>query len=162
IVPSGGRVSEPSLLIPLSCRPVSAGLLPSNAAATRPSTWAIPSRCRSRLPAASPLALRRWMLAIITAAMDTPSPSVTTTIDVFSDVVCPWCYLGKRRLSRALAQLTDRPLVVTWRAFRLDPSIPPEGIDRQAYIERKFGSAPRIEGTHQRLTELGRMEGIDY
>src|SRR5204862_1862022 len=57
-----------------------------------------------------------------------------TTIDVFSDVVCPWCYLGKRRLERALDGLSPRKAAITWRAFRLDPTIPPEGIDRDAYI----------------------------
>jgi predicted DsbA family dithiol-disulfide isomerase len=85
-----------------------------------------------------------------------------TTLDVFSDVVCPWCYLGKRRLERALAALPARTALVTWRAYRLDPTIPRQGIDRDAYISRKFGSLATIESAHQRLTEMGRSEGIDY
>jgi predicted DsbA family dithiol-disulfide isomerase len=83
------------------------------------------------------------------------------SIDVFSDVVCPWCYLGKRRLERALAGLS-RPAVVRWRPFRLDPTIPPGGIARDDYLQRKFGSVAAVEPAHRRLTALGRDEGIDY
>jgi predicted DsbA family dithiol-disulfide isomerase len=85
-----------------------------------------------------------------------------TNIDVFSDVVCPWCYLGKRRLERALYGWSPGKAAVTWRAFRLDPTIPREGIDRDAYVTRKFGSAAAIEPAHRQLTEMGRAEGIDY
>ena len=85
-----------------------------------------------------------------------------TTIDVISDVVCPWCYLGKRRLERALALLPDRRIRVRWRPFRLDPTIPPEGIARDTYLTRKFGSVAAVAAAHGRLTELGRAEGIDY
>ena len=66
------------------------------------------------------------------------------TIDVVSDVVCPWCYLGKRRLERALATIPDRAVTVRWRPFRLDPTIPPQGIDREAYLTRKFGSLEAV------------------
>lgn len=88
--------------------------------------------------------------------------AILTTIDVFSDVVCPWCYLGKRRLERAIGELRGRQVEVRWRPFRLDPTIPPEGVDRDAYIARKFGSATAIEPSHRRLTEMGAAEGIDY
>jgi predicted DsbA family dithiol-disulfide isomerase len=84
------------------------------------------------------------------------------SIDVFSDVVCPWCYLGKRRLAAALERLPARRAVVRWHPYRLDPTIPPEGIPRDTYLIRKFGSVAAIEPAHQRLRELGDAEGIDY
>jgi predicted DsbA family dithiol-disulfide isomerase len=93
------------------------------------------------------------------ARLDIP---VTTTVDVFSDVVCPWCYLGKRRLSRALAAMPQRLFAIHWLPFQLDPTIPAEGIDRDAYLIGKFGSTDAIEPAHQRLTEMGRAEGIEY
>ncbi len=83
-------------------------------------------------------------------------------IDVFSDVVCPWCYLGKRRLTATLRQLSGRPVEVTWRPFRLDPTIPDGGVPREEYISKKFGSLEALEPAHQRLVEMGRREGIDY
>ncbi len=84
------------------------------------------------------------------------------TIDVVSDVVCPWCYLGKRRLERALAAVPDIPVTVRWRPFRLDPTIPPEGIDREVYLTRKFGSLEAVAGSHGHLTAMGRAEGVAY
>ena len=84
------------------------------------------------------------------------------TIDVVSDVACPWCYLGKRRLERALDLVRDIPVTVRWLPYRLDPTIPPEGIDRKDYITAKFGSLEAIEPAHARLTAFGREEGIDY
>jgi len=84
------------------------------------------------------------------------------TLDVVSDVACPWCYLGKRRMERALTFVADVAVKVRWRPYRLDPTIPPEGIDRKDYIIRKFGSLEAIEPAHQRLTEYGQAEGIEY
>jgi len=84
------------------------------------------------------------------------------TIDVVSDVVCPWCYLGKRRLEQALTLTPDREITVRWRPFRLDPTIPAEGIDRETYLTRKFGSLEAVADSHRRLTEMGRAEGIAY
>ncbi len=84
------------------------------------------------------------------------------TIDVISDVVCPWCYLGKRRLARALDLMPELDIVVRWRPFRLDPTIPPAGIDRTEYITAKFGSAEAIEESHRHLTERGKEEGIAF
>ena len=89
-------------------------------------------------------------------------PLPTTTIDVFSDVVCPWCYLGKHRLARAIALVEDREVTVRWHPFRLDPTIPPEGIDRDAYLTRKFGSVAAVDAAHQRITEMGKALGITY
>lgn len=83
-------------------------------------------------------------------------------IDVVSDVVCPWCYLGKRRLDEALELTPELNVAVNWKPFRLDPTIPPEGISRQAYLERKFGSVEANQPMYDDLVGLGRMEDIDF
>lgn len=84
-------------------------------------------------------------------------------LDVVSDVVCPWCWVGKRRLERALALLgpTAR-ITVTWRPFQLNPSMPPEGMDRRRYIEAKFGSFERYQVMEARLAAAGAAEGIKF
>jgi predicted DsbA family dithiol-disulfide isomerase len=76
------------------------------------------------------------------------------TIDVVSDVVCPWCYLGEKRLAAALAQESE-PVVVRWRPYQLDPTIPEGGLDRKAYMERKFGNDGKLKAVHDRLAQLG-------
>jgi predicted DsbA family dithiol-disulfide isomerase len=86
----------------------------------------------------------------------------TLTIDVVSDVVCPWCYLGQKRLDTAIAAAPDVDIAVTWRPFQLDPTIPPEGMDRKAYMRAKFGDEARLRDAHARLEALGAAEGIDY
>jgi predicted DsbA family dithiol-disulfide isomerase len=86
----------------------------------------------------------------------------TLTIDVVSDVVCPWCYLGQKRLDNAMAAAPDVDIAVTWRPFQLDPTIPPEGMDRKAYMRAKFGDESRLRDAHARLEALGAAEGIDY
>jgi predicted DsbA family dithiol-disulfide isomerase len=88
--------------------------------------------------------------------------STPLTIDVVSDVICPWCFLGKRRLDKAIAELgSDVAPEVRWRPFLLDPSIPKEGIDRTLYLERKFGSE-RVAELHKPLRSAGAAEGINY
>jgi predicted DsbA family dithiol-disulfide isomerase len=84
------------------------------------------------------------------------------TIDVVSDVVCPWCFLGQKRLDQAIAAAPDVDIAVTWRPFQLDPTIPPEGMDRKAYMRAKFGDESRFSEAHARLEALGRDVGIDY
>jgi predicted DsbA family dithiol-disulfide isomerase len=86
----------------------------------------------------------------------------TLSIDVVSDVVCPWCYLGQRRLDEAIASAPDVEVSVTWRPFQLDPTIPAEGMDRKAYMRAKFGDESRLRDAHMRLEALGRDVGIDY
>ena len=86
----------------------------------------------------------------------------TLTIDVVSDVVCPWCYLGQKRLDHAIAAAPDIDVAVTWRPFQLDPTIPPQGMDRKAYMRAKFGDETRLIDAHARLEALGAAEGIDY
>jgi predicted DsbA family dithiol-disulfide isomerase len=84
------------------------------------------------------------------------------SIDVYSDVVCPWCYLGKRRLEAALRERPDNAVVVRWRPFELNPDMPPAGADRAEYMTRKFGDPGRLQEAHRRLMELGRAAGICY
>jgi predicted DsbA family dithiol-disulfide isomerase len=86
----------------------------------------------------------------------------TLTIDVVSDVVCPWCYLGQKRLDNAIAAVPDVEVSVTWRPFQLDPTIPPQGMDRKAYMRAKFGDEARLRDAHARLEALGKDVGIDY
>ena len=88
------------------------------------------------------------------------------TIDVISDVVCPWCFVGRRRLGAALALLAQRRPdivpVVSWHPFQLNPDLPREGIDRRAYLEAKFGSAERIELVRARISAIGDAVGIEF
>src|SRR5579863_4392169 len=81
-------------------------------------------------------------------------------IDVVSDVVCPWCFLGKRRLEAALKQ--EGEAQIRWRPFQLDPTIPPEGLERRAYMRAKFGDGPRLAEAHARLKALGAEAGIAF
>jgi predicted DsbA family dithiol-disulfide isomerase len=83
-------------------------------------------------------------------------------IDVISDTVCPWCYIGKRRLERALSLRPQMSFDVRWRPFQLDPATPAEGVDRKSYIERKFGSSEKIKPIHTALLKAGEDEGIPF
>ena len=81
-------------------------------------------------------------------------------IDVVSDVVCPWCYVGKRRLEAALRAAGE--VEVRWRPFQLDATIPAQGLDRQAYMRAKFGDGPRLAEAHARLKTLGEEVGVAF
>jgi predicted DsbA family dithiol-disulfide isomerase len=83
-------------------------------------------------------------------------------VDVVSDVVCPWCYLGKRRLEAAVKLVPEIPLQIRWRPFQLDPTIPPEGMPRADYVLRKFGSSNALDRAHVQLTNAGAELGIPY
>src|SRR6266540_4743154 len=88
------------------------------------------------------------------------------SIDIISDVVCPWCFIGKRRLESALelyrARRPDAPApAVTWHPFQLNPDMPAEGIDRDEYVKRKFG-ADRAGQVYGRITAVGREVGIPF
>ncbi len=83
------------------------------------------------------------------------------TVDVVSDVMCPWCYIGKRRLDRAQVLAPDVEPVVRWRPFLLDVTIPPEGMDRQEYLDKKFGREKAIE-MYTQIQETGEVEGIIF
>lgn len=86
----------------------------------------------------------------------------TIDIDIVSDVMCPWCYLGKKNLEAAAAELAGVELRVMWRPFQLDPTLPKEGKDRRKYLEDKFGSLDKIRPAHDRLVQLGAAVGIAY
>lgn len=83
------------------------------------------------------------------------------TLDVVSDVMCPWCYIGKRRIEKAIAR-TKLPVTLVWRPFQLDPTLPAEGKDRATYLAEKFGSAEAAEGMYSRVREAGAEEGIPF
>ena len=82
-------------------------------------------------------------------------------IDVVSDVICPWCFLGKRRLDRAIGLLDGIRVEVNWRPFFLDPTIPKEGMSRKTYMESKFG-AERLKTIHDPLIAAGKEDGVPY
>ncbi|MEZ5839528.1 MAG: DsbA family oxidoreductase [Hyphomicrobiales bacterium] len=84
------------------------------------------------------------------------------TVDIVSDVMCPWCYVGKRRFAKALSALPDLDVDVNWRPFQLDPTLPPEGIDRRDYLERKFRDPDRIAAMHDALAAAGAAERIPF
>jgi predicted DsbA family dithiol-disulfide isomerase len=83
------------------------------------------------------------------------------TIDIVSDVVCPWCYLGEKRLEEALKDEAG-PVAVRWRPYQLDPTIPEGGLDRAEYMEKKFGRTGRLESVHDNLTRLGAEVGVPF
>jgi predicted DsbA family dithiol-disulfide isomerase len=83
-------------------------------------------------------------------------------IDIVSDVVCPWCFIGKRRLEKALAIASDVPVEVHWRPYFLNDWIPVEGIGRDQYLTTKFGSPERYQGIAQRVRAAAAAEGLDY
>ncbi len=82
-------------------------------------------------------------------------------LDIFSDPVCPWCYVGKANLDRALAAHPDHPFQIQWHPFQLNPEMPPEGVEKRAYLEKKFGGKARVDAVHDRLREAARSAGVD-
>jgi predicted DsbA family dithiol-disulfide isomerase len=83
-------------------------------------------------------------------------------IDIVSDVVCPWCYIGKKRIEDALAQVTDVPVEVNWRPFFLNSWVPREGISRDEYLTAKFGSPEAYKGIAGRVVAAAGEEGLSY
>ena len=83
-------------------------------------------------------------------------------LDIVSDVVCPWCYIGKRRIENALALVTDVPVEVHWRPFFLNPWVPREGISRDEYLTAKFGSPEAYKGIAGRVVAAAGEEGLSY
>jgi predicted DsbA family dithiol-disulfide isomerase len=87
-------------------------------------------------------------------------------IDVILDVVCPWCFIGKRRLDAALVELAaldpDLMPVVSWHPFELNPDLPAGGIDRRFYLESKFGGPERARQVYERVSAAGRTVDIDF
>ncbi len=89
-------------------------------------------------------------------------PRARLQIDVVFDLVCPWCYLGTRRLRRTLRGRPDLTAELAWRPFLLNPDIAPGGVPRQDYIIRKFGGEERARRLHGTIAELGRAEGLAF
>ncbi|WDQ19248.1 DsbA family oxidoreductase [Rhodopirellula sp. P2] len=88
---------------------------------------------------------------------------MNVTVDVISDVICPWCYIGKRRLEKAIAALDgQREVLVRWHPFQLNPTMPQEGIPRKEYRSRKFGSWERSMELDAELKAVGESEGIHF
>jgi predicted DsbA family dithiol-disulfide isomerase len=98
--------------------------------------------------------------------MSTSDPATRTgpfTVDVVSDIVCPWCFIGKRHLEAALAGLDGLDdVVVRWHPFELNPDLPPEGVDRRRYLETKFGGPARAAQIYERVREAGRAADIAF
>jgi predicted DsbA family dithiol-disulfide isomerase len=90
--------------------------------------------------------------------------SVGTRIDIVSDAICPWCYIGKRQLERALAILAKQGLTfqIHWNPFQLNPDMPKEGRDRAAYRALKFGSPEKAAALDQRITEAASAVGLNF
>jgi predicted DsbA family dithiol-disulfide isomerase len=83
-------------------------------------------------------------------------------IDVVSDVVCPWCFIGKRRLEKAIALQPDIPVEVNFRPYFLNPWVPRAGMKRADYLTKKFGSVERYSGIAQRVAAAAAEEGLIY
>ena len=83
-------------------------------------------------------------------------------LDIFSDTVCPWCYIGKKRLEKAISNNKDTKFKQTWRTFQLNPGMPPDGMDRQEYLISKFGSADAAKTIYDNIYDEGLVEGINF
>lgn len=83
-------------------------------------------------------------------------------IDIFSDVICPWCFIGKKRLEKALALRPLPDLQIHWRAFQLNPGMPAEGMDRQAYLAAKFGGPDSAQRIYDTVGAAGRRSGVAF
>lgn len=83
-------------------------------------------------------------------------------IEVYSDTVCPWCFVGKRRLERTLARRPSMPVEVRWRPFQLNPDMPRQGMPRDTYLALKFGGAARARQIYAMIARSGREEGIAF
>jgi predicted DsbA family dithiol-disulfide isomerase len=82
-------------------------------------------------------------------------------LDIFSDPICPWCYIGKTFLDRALEARGDHPFAVAWHPFQLNPAMPPEGMDRRAYLEQKFGGKAGAIEVYGRIEQAALDAGLE-
>jgi len=83
-------------------------------------------------------------------------------IDIVYDPVCPWCYIGKRRMEQALSSRPNIETEINWHPFLLNPELPPEGIDRTAYLVHKFGSEARVRRVYGAISDLGLSVEIGF
>lgn len=82
-------------------------------------------------------------------------------LDIFSDPICPWCYIGKALLDRALGTRPDHPFAIEWHPFQLNPEMPPEGMDRRTYLETKFGSRQAAAEAYTRVQGAAEAAGLE-
>lgn len=83
-------------------------------------------------------------------------------LDIISDVACPWCYVGKGYLDRALEARPDHPFEIEWHPYQLNPDLPPEGMDRMDYMTAKFGSRENIVRVHEPLLAHAEKAGVSF
>ena len=81
-------------------------------------------------------------------------------LDIFSDPVCPWCYLGKANLDRALQAHPEHPFAIEWHPFQLNPDMPAEGMDKREYLLARFGDADKLAQMHQRFRDIAAQNGV--
>ncbi len=81
-------------------------------------------------------------------------------LDIFSDPVCPWCYLGKANLDRALEQHPDHPFEIEWHPFQLNPDMPPGGVNKHSYLLERFGSQAQLDAILQRFRDIAKQNGV--
>lgn len=86
----------------------------------------------------------------------------TLAVDVYSDVICPWCYVGKRRLEQALKTWDGVPVNIRWRPFQLNPTMLRNGMDRRQYLDAKFGSPAAAQVIYDQVSTAGAEEGIHF
>lgn len=84
----------------------------------------------------------------------------TVKLDILSDPICPWCYIGKTHLDKALAEVPDHPFVIEWHPFQLNPDMPREGMDRREYLERKFGGKEGAVKAYAPVVEHAEKAGL--
>ncbi|WP_170399343.1 DsbA family oxidoreductase [Ruegeria arenilitoris] len=84
----------------------------------------------------------------------------TVKLDIMSDPICPWCYIGKTHLDKALAAIPDHPMVIEWHPFQLNPDMPDEGMDRREYLERKFGGKDGAVQAYAPVVEHAEKAGL--
>ncbi len=82
-------------------------------------------------------------------------------LDILSDPICPWCYIGKTHLERALEARPDHPFTIVWHPFQLNPKMPPEGMDRRDYLEAKFGGKEGAASVYSRIAEAAEAAGVE-
>ena len=82
-------------------------------------------------------------------------------LDILSDPICPWCYIGKANLDRALSQRPDHELAIEWHPFQLNPDMPDEGMDRRTYLETKFGGKERAVTVYAQIEQAAKDAGLD-
>ena len=81
-------------------------------------------------------------------------------IEIFADIICPWCYIGKKRLEKALSERPEIDFAIEWKGFLFNPSIPQYGLDRRRYLLTKFGHA--ASSVYSRIEQAGKLAGIDF